>query len=73
MKFASPPEFALRGLRMALGVAICLAIGFLAIDYQFIGETRLLDSECMLDLNNSIVGALHTDGSFSLSRHGLDT
>ncbi len=34
----TPPEYVLRGLRMALGVAICLGIGFMAINYQFIGE-----------------------------------
>lgn len=35
----TPPEYVLRGLRMSLGVATCLGIGYMAINYQFIGET----------------------------------
>ncbi len=40
MKFTTPPEYVLRGLRMALGVAICLAIGYMGINYQFVGEEQ---------------------------------
>lgn len=42
MKLTTPPEYVLRGLRMALGVTICLALGYMAINYQFVGEERLL-------------------------------
>ena len=42
MKLKTPPEYVLRGLRMALGVAACLAIGFMGINYQFIGKSSPL-------------------------------
>ena len=40
MKLVTPPEYVLRGLRMSLGVAICLGIGFMAINYHFIGKKQ---------------------------------
>ena len=35
----TPPEYVLRGLRMSLGVATCLGIGYMAINYHFIGKS----------------------------------
>ena len=57
MKLKTPPEYVLRGLRMALGVAICLAIGFMGINYQFIGEgTPLWQALWMLDVTDMHAG-----------------
>ena len=57
MKLKTPPEYVLRGLRMALGVAICLAIGFMGINYQFIGEIPpLWQTLSVLDVTDMRVG-----------------
>ena len=53
MKLVTPPEYVLRGLRMSLGVATCLGIGYMAINYQFIGEAKYREGPCWLSLRAS--------------------
>ncbi|CAK0786419.1 hypothetical protein CVIRNUC_009632 [Coccomyxa viridis] len=58
MKLQTPPEYVLRGLRMALGVAACLAIGFMGINYQFIDQGKWGEHMCDLVGNAARSGAI---------------